>query len=239
MSAPLDSRQLRAFCALARSGSFTQAARELHITQSGVSHSIRALEEDLGCRLLDRLGKKALLTHAGEQLLSRANDILQRMSEVRESIGRLEQQGHGRLRVGAKTAACQMLVPAVLRDFKESFPQYAVTIEPGDTSSLAAAALAGRVDLALTLEPENEPQLEFTPVFTDELRFIVGPQHRVKFARAGRASRSDAGRQHFLYFTRKRSQTFRMIETILSRRKAYQLESVMGDGKRRSDQGHG
>jgi hypothetical protein len=57
MSAPLDSRQVRAFCALARTGSFTQAARELHLTQSGVSHSMKALESDIGCRLLDRLGK--------------------------------------------------------------------------------------------------------------------------------------------------------------------------------------
>src|SRR2546429_5763224 len=69
MKLPLDSRQIRTFCAVARAGSFTQAARELHLTQSGVSHSMKALESETGCRLLDRLGKKVVLTQAGEQLL--------------------------------------------------------------------------------------------------------------------------------------------------------------------------
>ena len=72
MAGLLDSRQLRAFTALARSGSFTQAARELHLTQSAVSHAMRALEEDIGCRLLDRAGKTRHSPQAGEQLLVRA-----------------------------------------------------------------------------------------------------------------------------------------------------------------------
>ena len=65
MKTPLDSRQLRAFCVLARTGSFNDTARELHLTQSGISHSMKAIEGDVGCRLLDRLGKKVLLTQAG------------------------------------------------------------------------------------------------------------------------------------------------------------------------------
>src|SRR4029077_19438067 len=82
MSAPLDSRQVRAFCALARTGSFTQAARELHLTQSAVSHAMKALERDVGCRLLDKLGKKVVLTEAGEQLLLHARRILQEMENA-------------------------------------------------------------------------------------------------------------------------------------------------------------
>src|ERR1051326_209319 len=76
MNAPLDSRQVRAFAVLARTGSFTQTARELHLTQSAISHSMKALEGDVGCRLLDRLGKKIVLTQAGEQLLHHATRIL-------------------------------------------------------------------------------------------------------------------------------------------------------------------
>jgi DNA-binding transcriptional LysR family regulator len=59
MAAVLDSRQLRAFSVLARTGSFTQAARELHLTQSAISHAMKALEADVSCRLLNRMGKKA------------------------------------------------------------------------------------------------------------------------------------------------------------------------------------
>jgi hypothetical protein len=67
MNRTLDTRQLHAFAMVARTGSFTEAARELHVTQSGVSHSMKALERHMGCRLLDRLGKKVVLTQAGEQ----------------------------------------------------------------------------------------------------------------------------------------------------------------------------
>ena len=66
MNTPLDTRQVRAFCVLARTGSYTQTARELHLTQSGVSHSMKALERDVGCRLFDKLGKKVVLTQAAE-----------------------------------------------------------------------------------------------------------------------------------------------------------------------------
>src|SRR6188474_230706 len=109
MNTPLDSRQLRAFCVLARTGSFTQTARELHLTQSGISHSMKALESDIGCRLLDRLGKKVVLTQAGEQLLQHTARILQEMQAAREAIAHLGKWGRGRLRLGATPTACQHL----------------------------------------------------------------------------------------------------------------------------------
>src|SRR3954454_23738781 len=107
----LDSRQLRAFAALARTGSFTEAARELHLTQSAVSHAIRALEEDVGCRLLDRIGKKATLTQSGEQLLQHAEKILAEMALARDDLKNLSRWGGGRLRIGATETACQYLLP--------------------------------------------------------------------------------------------------------------------------------
>src|SRR5437660_1539130 len=171
MKTPLDSRQLRAFCVLARTGSFTETARELHLTQSGISHSMKALEGDVGCRLLDRLGKKVLLTQAGEQLLQHAQKILQEMESAREMLGRLGKWGVGRLRLGASTTACQHLIPTVLREFKESFPDYSITIEPSDTSELVESLLRQRIDLAISLEVQREPQLEFHPLFTDQLHF--------------------------------------------------------------------
>src|SRR6266446_7653249 len=177
MSPPLDSRQVRAFCVLARTGSFTQAARELHLTQSGVSHSMKTLEGDVGCRLLDRMGKKVVLTQAGEQFLGHATKILKEMEGARESMAQLGKWGRGRLRLGASTTACQHIIPTVLREFKESFPEHNITIEPGDTPELVASLLRHRIDLALSLEPSNEPQLEFHPLFTDDLSFIVAALH--------------------------------------------------------------
>jgi len=138
MKAPLDTRQIRAFCVLARTGNFTQAARELHLTQSGVSHSMKALETEAGCRLLDRLGKKVVLTQAGEQLLHHASKILQEIESAQEALAHLGKWGRGRLRIGATTSACQRIIPSVLREFKESFPEHVITIQPGDTPDLAS-----------------------------------------------------------------------------------------------------
>jgi len=132
MTHPIDSRQLRAFAALARTGSFTLAAKELFLSQSAVSHSMKALENDVGCRLFDRVGKKVLLTQAGEALLHHADKILQEMGAARAGLQQLGKWGVGRLRIGASPTACQYILPAVLREFKESFPKCMIAIDPGD-----------------------------------------------------------------------------------------------------------
>lgn len=214
MTAPLDSRQVRAFCVLARTGSFTQAARELHLTQSGISHSMKALEHEAGCRLLDRLGKKVVLTQAGEQLFQHAEKILAEMAAARDSLSALGKWGKGRLRLGASTTACQHLIPSVLREFKESFPDHVITLEPGDTPELVDALLKHRIDLALTLEVEGEPQLEFHPLFTDELVFIVSAAH--PWARSGGVARDEIPRQNYILYS-KRSVTFQLIEHYFRR----------------------
>ncbi len=209
MKEPIDSRRLQQFSVLARTGSFTQTARELHLTQSGISHSMKALETETGCRLLDRLGKKVILTQAGEQLLKHAEKILLEMESARESLTQLGKWGRGRLRLGASTTACQHIIPPVLREFKESFPDHAITLEPGDTPELVDGLLHHRIDLALTLEVEREPQLEFHPLFTDELHFLVGALH--PWAKSRHVERDEIPRQNHIVYS-KSSVTFRLIE---------------------------
>lgn len=226
MKNPFDSRQLRIFCVLVRTGSFTQAARELGVTQSGVSYSMKALENDAGCRLLDRLGKKVIPTQAGEQLLQYATRIMNDLDTARESLARLGKWGSGRLRLGASTTACQLLIPPVLREFKESFPAHAITLEPGDTPELVAALLGHRIDLALSLEVQREPQLKFHPLFTDDLQFIVAPLH--PWARAGRIERPAIPRQNYILYS-KRSVTFRLIADYF-RREQMELNTVIEAG---------
>ncbi|MES1166607.1 MAG: LysR family transcriptional regulator [Pseudomonadota bacterium] len=86
MKAILDSRQILAFSALARRGSLTLAAKDLFLTQSAVSHAIKALEEEVGCRLVDRAGKRVLLTQAGEQFLRHTDKIMSEMEAARAEL---------------------------------------------------------------------------------------------------------------------------------------------------------
>lgn len=82
----LDSRKLLAFATLARVYSFTQAAKELSLTQSAVSHAISALEKDLGVRLFERMGRKVTITPAGQQLLQHTDVILAEMQHARADL---------------------------------------------------------------------------------------------------------------------------------------------------------
>jgi LysR family transcriptional regulator, low CO2-responsive transcriptional regulator len=209
MSLPLDSRQLRAFIILARTGNFTQTARELFLTQSAVSHSMKALEAEVGCRLLDKMGKKVILTQAGEQLLAHAERILAHMEQARAELSRMGKWGQSRLRLGASTTACQHILPTVLREFKESFPRCTITIQAGDTPEMIEALRAHKIDLAVNLEPPPEEPLDFRPLFTDELNFLVSSQH--PWAVSGKVPREDIAKQSYILYD-KRSYTSMMIE---------------------------
>ena len=206
----LDSKQLRTFVSLARTGSFTATAKEVFITQSAVSHSMRALETELGCRLLNRVGKRTTLTLEGEQLLRQAEKIIADMMSARASLDKLGKWGETRLRIGASLSACQYLLPGVLREFKKMHPKCRVSLEPGDSPALSEAVREQRIDLALTLAPQREPALEFEPLFIDELMFIVDPKH--PWVEAGGVARPEISRQNFILYSRA-SQTFRTVES--------------------------
>lgn len=210
MKGPLDSRQLQAFLILARTGSFTQTAREMFLTQSAVSHSMRALENDVGCRLLDRVGKKVILTQAGEHLLLHAEKVLKEMEVARTGLEQMAKWGRGRLRLAAPATLCVRLLPPILSAFKQSFPQSLIAIEPGDAADVPDLLERGRVDLALALESKADDRFDFLPLFVDELVFIVSPQH--PWAKSGNAPRADVSRETIINYT-PGSQTNRLIES--------------------------
>ena len=214
MSSVIDSRQLLAFATLARLGSFTAAAKELYLTQSAVSHAIKAFETELGVRVFDRLGKKAHLTQAGEQLLRHAERILREMQDARNGLEELQNWGHGRLRVGASSTACQYLLPSVLREFKQSFPTCTIRVQPGDGPEMIEALRSNQVDLAVMLEPLGRDEVTFRPLFEDEMQFIVSPLH--PWAQKGAVVRRQLPQETFILYS-KSSYTFRLVADYFQR----------------------
>jgi DNA-binding transcriptional LysR family regulator len=223
MSVPFDSRQLRAFLILARTGSFTQTARELHLTQSAISHAIKGLEADARCRLLDRVGKTVTLTQAGEQLLASTEKIMNEMASAREQLEHLGKWGRSRLRIGASLTACQFILPAVLREFQQSFPQCSIHIEPGDLPQVLESLHSRRIDLALALEPERGEPFEFRPLFSDELQFVTSPLH--PWALTGKVDRSSITKQNYILYN-KNTHTFRQT-TSYFREEGIELPSFI------------
>jgi DNA-binding transcriptional LysR family regulator len=173
----IDTRQLRAFVSLARSGSFTQAGRDLNLTQSAISHAIKALETDLGTPLFHRQGKSVHLTIAGRELLPHADSILQVMSQARATLGALDHSPRGKLRIGCTPAAAQFILPTVFREFKESFPDYEIKVVCGETPETIERLMKGELDLSVSLRPADVLRLECHAIFEDELAFLVSPLH--------------------------------------------------------------
>ncbi len=204
-----DTRQLLAFSTLARLGSFTRAAQELYLTQGAVSHAIKALEEQAGCRLFERAGRRVALTQSGEQFLRHVDKIMAEMKVARRGLDELTRWGHGRLRLGASTTACQYILPTVLREFKQSFPKCVISIDPGDHGRQVDQLLGGSIDLAIMLEPEGMKELAFAPLFEDEMRFLVSPGH--PWAREGRVLR-DGFEEETLIVYNHTSYTFRLVK---------------------------
>lgn len=173
----IESRQIRAFVAVARRGNFTQGAKDVFLTQSAVSHAIKSLEEDVGVALFQRLGRRAVLTAAGERLLQHCEEILHKMQDARMDLNQMPDLSRPVLRIGAPMTICQHILPGVLRQVQQEFPSCEIRVETGDNPQLLAQLLSGKIDLAIMVEPEKRPHLTFAPLFRDELRFVMLPGH--------------------------------------------------------------
>ena len=129
----MNLRHLEHWLALADTGSFSRAAEKLHITQSALSRSIQALEEDLGGLLVDRVGKKNELTPLGRSVLERARRIVHEAQELKQGAALLQQGGLGSLRVGLGSGPGAMLMTPWLRYMAEHHPTVQVSVSRGPT----------------------------------------------------------------------------------------------------------
>lgn len=189
MKSVLDSRQLLAMSVLARTGSFTLAAKELFLTQSAVSHAIKALEDELECRLFERTGRGVVMNEAGRHFLQYAEKIMAEMETARTLVAPRTGLGQERLRLGVSMRVREFILPSVLPLFRRKFPHKLVVIEPGHYGRHLELLSSGLLDLVFAVRPTGRPGFEFVQLFEDELRFLVSPAH--PWAKRGRASREE------------------------------------------------
>jgi len=207
-----DLRQLRAFVAVADEGSFTLAARKLLVTQSAVSHSLRNLEEQLSCRLLDRSGKRVAVTPEGELLLKRCRRVIHELEQAGRDLDGLRRWGQTRIRIGAPQTLCHFLIPTVLREFRDCFPRCEPVIEAGETTELLGRLAGSELDLVVGLKPRGRGEQGYRPMFRDRLALVVSPFH--PWAAVGATVDPSASDQQFIIYA-KATETHRLIEEWL------------------------
>ena len=204
-----DLRQLRAFVAVVEQGSFTLAARRIFVTQSAVSHSLRTLEEQLSCRLLDRTGKRVAVTAEGELLLRRCKRVIFELEQASRDLDGLRRWGQTRIRIGAPHSLCHFLIPSVLREFRDCFPRCEPVIEAGDTTLLLDRMAGADLDLVVGLKPRGKGDDGYRPMFKDRLALVVSSFH--PWALDSSSVTSTINDHQFIIYA-KATETHRLIE---------------------------
>ena len=145
--------QLRYFCAVARTGSFTRAAEQEHLAQPSLSQQVRKLEDELGTRLFDRLGRSVRLTSFGETFLPRAEAILRQVEDAKHEIEEMAGVERGKVVVGSIPTVAPYFLPGCLASFSRKFPDIQVSVVEELTSELLERVQDGTLDLALLALP--------------------------------------------------------------------------------------
>jgi len=174
----MDISNLQAFVAVATTGSFSRAAGQLCLTQPAVSKRITTLEEQLGTRLFDRIGRRITLTEAGHTLRPRAEHILAEMEDSRRAIANLKQTIAGRLSIGTSHHIGLHRLPPVLRTFSSAHPGVELDLHFMDSEAACRAVEQGELELGIvTLPPNPSPVLHALPVWDDPLDIVVSHDH--------------------------------------------------------------
>ncbi|RLT98622.1 LysR family transcriptional regulator [Ketobacter sp.] len=174
----MDLAELNAFMAVAETGSFSQAAEHLHLTQPAVSKRISQLESSLDCQLFDRIGRQVSLTEAGRDLLPRASRILLEVEDLRRAMSNLGGGVSGILKIGTSHHIGLHRLPPVLKQFSTLYPEVKLDIQFIDSEMAFDLVMHGKLELGIvTLPPDEAGPLCTLPVWEDPLAFMIGVDH--------------------------------------------------------------
>ncbi|PYO38195.1 MAG: LysR family transcriptional regulator [Candidatus Rokuibacteriota bacterium] len=173
----MDLRQLEIFVKVAEFGSFSKAAEALYLTQPTVSEHIRTLEDEVGVRLLDRLGRGAAITRAGQLLLSYAQRMLALSREARQAMDGFQGRMSGELLIGASTIPGEYVLPAMIGRFKEKYPDISITLLIGDSQTAVDWVAEGRAELGVVGARLSHRGVDYKELMPDEVVVVVPGTH--------------------------------------------------------------
>ncbi len=173
----IDIPDLEMVAAIAASGSVTRAAGELHLTQSAVSHRLRAIEERLGTALFLRVGKRMIATAAGDRMVAAGRRVLDDLRTTEDDVRRLGAGDAGVIRVCAQCNTGYHWLPPLVTVFRRRYPSVDVSLAVEHTIRPLEALLEGKLDIAIVTESVRHDQVRVRSLFQDEHAAIVAPDH--------------------------------------------------------------
>lgn len=192
----INLHQLATFQVVAKHCSYVRAAEELHFSQPAVSAQIRQLEESMGVKLFDKIGRKTHLTQAGEELYLYSQKIFSLIDETLGTMEALRSPHYGRLSVGADTTVGTYVIPSILGKFHQMYPQVEITLEVVNRGYLVEALMNNRIDMVIMGKVPTEVSVFVAPFAPNELVLVAPPTHRL--AGCVRVPFAELAREHFL-----------------------------------------
>lgn len=173
----MDVKQLQTFIVVARLLNFRVAAEELNYSQSTVSDHIRNLEQELGVKLFERLGRKVFLNEEGKKLILLAEKMIQDAEEIHELFNEGEKV-HGTLRIGAAETLCVFWLPPLLKEYSKIYPKVRITLKMSDCLEFHELLEKNLIDVAFSLHDESKRKyLSQIDIFDDSTVFVAAPDH--------------------------------------------------------------
>ncbi|ROR99974.1 DNA-binding transcriptional LysR family regulator [Sinobacterium caligoides] len=174
----MDSFALKTFAEIAKTGSFSETAEQLHLTQPAISKRISALEAQLECKLFDRVGRRVQLTEAGRVLLPHANKILDQLERAGQEIQDLSGEVGGLLHIATSHHIGLHRMPTLLQSYADRYREVVLDIDFIDSEKAYEKVLHAEAELAIiTLSPKPQPPIVQHKLWTDRLVFVANQQH--------------------------------------------------------------
>jgi LysR family hydrogen peroxide-inducible transcriptional activator len=175
----MEVHQLRYFCAVAETGSFTRAAEREQVAQPSLSQQIMKLEEELGVRLFDRLGRSVRLTDPGQVFLPRARAILSELRAAKEEVVERQSTVSGAVCVGVIPTIAPYFLPSRIASFLRKYPPTSITVVEDVTVHLLDRLRNGLVDMAIMALPARGHDLDCFPLLSERLYALLPKSHEL------------------------------------------------------------
>src|SRR3990167_7380905 len=173
----MELRYLEIFCKVVELKSFSKAAEALFLTQPTISNHIKALEDEAGIQLLDRLGRNVLPTKAGEILYSYAKEIVKLKSNAAQELNKFMGNVKGSLIIGGSTIPGEYILPEYIAQFKKAHPDVAVTLRLGDTQDITDMVMDGSIEMGVIGSKADDKRIDCREFLKDELALVASAKH--------------------------------------------------------------